>query len=87
MFLGNLQFHQVKEFLGYELNEEDKKVWNKYHNDKANLDGMNSCFHVFLFPTCIVVKGNDANIAIKKIFTPDKIVEPKGEFRVYVLKA
>lgn len=86
MKLGNVQFEQVKELMGFDLNENDKIIWNKYHNQNADLEGKKESFHVFLMPLCIVVKGDKAIEAIKKIFDNKKLVEPKGEIQVYFKK-
>ena len=83
MMLGNIEFNQVEKMLGYKLNDEDKKIWNKYHNSNANLNNMENCFHIFHIPTCIVFKGELAKNAILKMFTNDKITNPVGQFRVY----
>ena len=80
--LGNVKFDEVYEHLGYELTDEDKKIWDKFHNNNANLDGMEQCFHVFAMPLCILFKGQQAKEAILKIFTADKLTNPKGEFQV-----
>jgi hypothetical protein len=86
IFLGNTTFDQVRERLGYQLTEEDRKIWNQFHNSHADLSGMESCFHIFDMPTCIQFKGEAAKNAILKMFTPDKIVEAKGQFQVYETK-
>jgi hypothetical protein len=86
IYLGNLQFDQIREHFGYQLTEEDRKLWNKYHNPKADLSGMESSFHVFHIPTEIHVKGEPAKEALLKMFTPDKLVEPMGEFEVKFFK-
>lgn len=82
IYLGNTTFDQVRDRLGYQLTEKDRVLWNKYHNDKADLSGMDQCFHIFDMPTEIHFKGMDAMEAIKTMFTSDKLVEPKGTFRV-----
>ncbi len=86
IYLGNTQFHQVEERLGYKLTEADKELWDKFHNNSADLSGMESCFHVFDIPTCIKFKGQAAMEAIIKMFTPEKIVKPIGKFMVYEQK-
>lgn len=86
IYLGNITFSQVEEHLGYKLTDDDKVLWDKYHNDKADLSGMESCFHVFHIPTCIQFKGEDAKNAILKMFTPDKITNAVGKFHVYAVK-
>jgi hypothetical protein len=83
MMLGNIQFNQIEKMLGYRLNDDDKKLWNKFHNNNADLKGMESSFHIFHIPTAIVFKGEDAKKAILKMFTEDKLVNPCGEIRVY----
>ena len=86
IYLGNIRFDQVMEKLGYKLTEEDRIIWNKYHNDNADLSGMESSFHVFDIPRCIQFKGEHAKKAILAMFTPDKLVAPVGEFMVYETK-
>ena len=81
--LGNIQFHQVRDFLGYELTEADKKLWDEFHDNKADLSGKESGFHIFETPKCIVFKGEKAKSAILKMFKSNKIVESKGRFAVY----
>ena len=83
MFLGNIQFSQIKETLGYELTEKDKLIWDEFHNNDANLHGMKDCFHVFDIPRCIIFRGEKAKESILKMFTPEKIVNPCGSFHVY----
>jgi len=80
--LGNIQFNQVEDKLGYKLTPEDKKVWDEYHNEYASLEGMESSFHVFDMPRCIVFKGKGAKRAIIKMFTKDKITRQLGRFGV-----
>ena len=84
--LGNIQFNQIEEHLGYRLTESDREIWNKFHNDRADLLGMESSFHVFHLPTCITFKGDGAKEAILQMFTPEKLVNPVGEIQVYELK-
>ena len=47
IYLGNVTFNRVFEETGYKLTEEDKKIWNKYHSNKADLSEKESCFHIF----------------------------------------
>lgn len=75
IYLGNIDFDDIEENYGYKLNEEDRLLWNKYYNHKADLSGMEQCFHCFEIPKCIIVKGNDAFEAIKTIFTKDKLIK------------
>lgn len=82
IYLGNLTFDQVFDRLGYKLTEEDRKIWNEFHSDAADLSEKESCFHIFDMPTEIHFKGKKAKDAILKMFTPDKLIEPKGTFRV-----
>lgn len=82
IYLGNTTFDQVRERLGYQLTEEDREIWNKYHNNSADLSGMDQCFHIFDMPTEIHFKGEEAKNAIIKMFSHEKLVEPKGKFRV-----
>ena len=84
IYLGNIQFDQVEEKLGYRLNEDDRKIWLKYHSQKADLN--DNTFHVFNMPLCIHFKGQEAKNAILKMFTPDKITKTIGEFRVHAVK-
>jgi len=84
IWLGNIQFDQVEDKLGYKLTDDDKKLWDKYHCSNADLSGKESCFHVFDMPVCIHVKGEPAKDAILKMFTNDKLVKSLGEFRVYI---
>lgn len=86
IYLGNITFNQVEDMLGYALTKEDKELWDKYHNENADLSGMDSSFHVFDMPRCIQFKGEDAKNAIIKMFTPDKIVKSMGKFMVYESK-
>lgn len=82
IYLGNITFGQVREKLGYQLTDEDKVLWDKYHNEQADLSGMESSFHVFEIPLSIRFKGNAAKEAILAMFTNDKFVEPKGRIHV-----
>jgi len=86
ILLGNTVFKHVRESLGYQLTEDDKKLWDKYHNNRADLSGKESSFHIFEIPTVIHFKGKEAGEAIKRMFTPDKLVEEKGEFKVVPIK-
>lgn len=86
IYLGNIRFNQVEEELGYKLTDEDKKLWDKFHNNTANLSGKDECFHIFDIPRCIKFKGEGAKNAILEMFTPDKIVNPVGTFAVYEQK-
>ncbi len=86
IFLGNIQFKQVHDKLGYELTDEDKKIWDKYHCDNASLLGKESCFHVFDIPRVINVKGVVARDAIMQMFTSDKLTNPCGKFSVNVIE-
>lgn len=70
--LGNVQFDEILDKTGFQLVESDRELWNKYHNNKADLSGMETSFHVFDIPRCIVFKGEDAKNAILEMFTPDK---------------
>lgn len=82
IFLGNIQFHQVESELGYRLTDSDKAIWDEFHNDNANLAGMDQCFHVFDMPRMIACKGADAMAAVLQIFTEDKLVKACGRFEV-----
>ncbi len=82
IYLGNVQFDSVPEMLGYQLTNEDKLIWDKFHNDKADLSGMKSSFHVFDIPRCIHFKGEEAKNAILEMFKPSKIVKAVGKFEV-----
>jgi len=86
IYLGNIQFDQIKDHLGYQLTEEDRPIWNEFHNNSADLSGMESSFHVFDIPKCIHFKGEAAKQAILKMFTPDKLVDSKGQFAVCELR-
>lgn len=83
IYLGNIVFEEVESKLGYKLNEDDKKIWDEFHSPSADLSAKPSCFHIFDIPRCITFKGDGAKKAILKMFTPDKLVNPMGEFRVY----
>lgn len=83
IYLGNVTFDQAEAMLGYALNEEDRKIWNEYHSNKADLSEKESCFHVFDMPRCIVFKGEGAKNAILKMFTSDKMVKAVGKIQVY----
>jgi len=82
IFLGNITFDQVEEKLGYKLNETDKVLWDKYHSNKADLSDKENCFHVFDIPRVVHFKGDEAMIAILKMFTKDKMVKAVGEIPV-----
>ena len=82
MRLGSIQFGQVEEMLGYKLSEDDKKTWDKYHCQNANLSGVDVGFHVFDIPKSIVFKGKDAGEAILRMFTADKMTKSIGTFEV-----
>jgi hypothetical protein len=86
IYLGNIQFDQVEKMLGYKLTEQDKPIWDYYHNDNADLSGKESSFHVFDIPRCIKFKGEDAKSAILTMFLSSKIVNPIGTFQVYEQK-
>lgn len=86
IYLGNTQFNQVEDRLGYRLTEEDKKIWAKYHSQNADLSDKESCFHIFDIPRCIHFKGNPAKEAIMKMFTPEKLVNSVGTFQVCAVK-
>jgi hypothetical protein len=86
IYLGNIQFNETEEKLGYKLSDDDKILWDKYHNHLADLSGMESSFHVFDIPRCIKFKGEEAKNAILKMFTPDKNTNPIGRFTVYEQK-
>lgn len=83
IYLGHIRFDQVEEMLGYKLNEDDKKLWDEYQNDSADLSGKETSFHCFDIPKCIVFKGEKAKDAIIKMFTPEKITKVIGRFMVY----
>lgn len=82
-FLGNIQFKEVLNKLGYTLNDDDRELWDKYHSELADLSDKDSCFHIFDMPRCIVIKGEEAKEAILKMFTPDKLTNPMGRIAVY----
>lgn len=86
IYLGNITFDQAESMLGYRLTEADKDVWDKYHNDRADLSGMKSSFHVFDMPRCIQFRGEAAKAAIIEMFKPGKIVKSMGQFTVYEKK-
>ena len=86
IYLGNTTFEQVRERLGYQLTEDDRKIWNKYHNSKADLSGMDSSFHIFNIPKEIHFKGEEAKNAILQMFTPEKCIESLGTFQVRAVK-
>jgi len=83
IYLGNIQFDQVEEMLGYKLNDDDKIIWDKYHSNNVDFSDKESCFHVFDIPRCIQFKGEEAGNAILKMFMPDKITKSIGTFQVY----
>lgn len=83
IYLGNITFSQVEEKLGYRLTDDDKPIWDEFHNDKADLSGKDSSFHVFDLPRCIQFKGEPAKEAILRMFTKDKLVKQMGQFMVY----
>ena len=83
VMLGNIEFDQIEEKLGYRLTEDDRKIWNEFHNSNANLDGMENCFHVFDIPRCIVFKGDVTGEMLLKMFTSNKLVNPVGKFQVF----
>lgn len=86
IYLGNIQFNQVRDLLGYELTEEDRLIWNEFHSQAADLSDKEEAFHVFDIPRCFKFKGQRAKNAIIEMFSPNKLVEPMGEFRVYEQK-
>jgi len=86
IFLGNIQFHEVEEKLGYKLTDADKELWDKFYSNSADLSDKKSCFHIFDIPRCITFKGKDAKAAILKMFAPGKITNPIGKFYVYEVK-
>jgi len=88
MRLGNIQFNEVESRLGYKLDDDDKVLWNKYHENLADLgkSSKESCFHIFDIPTCIIFKGLEAEEAILKMFTQDKLINPMGKFSVMEFK-
>lgn len=83
ILLGNIQFDEVREKLGYQLTEQDRAVWDKYHNNSADLSGMDSSFHVFDIPRAIYFRGDEAKNALLSMFSCDKLVEPKGQIGVF----
>ena len=86
IYLGNTEFDQVLDRLGFKLTEADRLLWNEYHNPKADLSGMDNCFHVFDIPTEIHFKGEKAKEAILKMFSSDKLVTPMGRIQVCEVK-
>ena len=86
IFLGNIQFEEVEEKLGYKLTDDDRLIWDEFHSNKTNLSEKEDCFHVFDIPRSIQFKGEKAKEAILKMFTPDKIVRSIGEFQVYEME-
>jgi len=84
--LGNITFDQIREKTGYQLTESDRELWDKYHNDNADLSGMDSSFHIFDMPLQVQFRGDAAKQAIITIFSPDKLVEAKGTFEVGEVK-
>ena len=52
IFLGNTQFNQVEERLGFKLSEDDKELWNEFHCDSANLSEKESCLAVLWLNPC-----------------------------------
>lgn len=83
IFLGNIQFNEIEEKLGYRLTEDDKKAWDEFHCQKADLSSKDECFHVFDIPRCIKFKGRKTGDVILKMFTSEKLVNPIGAFQVY----
>ena len=83
IYLGNIQFDEIREKLGFELTEEDRKLWEKYYNSNADLSGKENCFHVFDMPRCIHFKGDETGKVILKMFSRDKLVQPMGKIQVY----
>jgi len=82
--LGNIQFNQVKDKLGFELTEEDKILWDEFNSQIANLKDVDKeCFHIFDIPRCITVKGEKAKQALLKIFDSSKLVNAMGQIAVY----
>jgi predicted amidohydrolase YtcJ len=82
IYLGNVTFNSIFKETGYKLTKEDKKIWDKYHSNKADLSEKHSCFHIFSMPLEIHFKGDEALDALLKMFTSDKCVESKGQFNV-----
>lgn len=84
--LGNVLFDEIEGRTGYRLTEEDRKLWDQYHNPNADLSGKESSFHVFDIPLCIHFRGEGAKSAILSMFTSEKLIEPKGKFTVHEKK-
>jgi hypothetical protein len=82
IYLGNIRFDQVADCLGYSLTEQDKILFDEFHNSKSDLGGMESSFHIFDIPKCIVFKGEKAKAAILKLFTKDKMTKVMGAIPV-----
>lgn len=82
IYFGNVTFDSVFKETGYKLTEEDREIWNKYHSNSADLSEKDSCFHIFSMPLQIHFKGDEAKEALFKMFTPDKCIDPKGDFPV-----
>ena len=82
MYLGNVTFNKVFEETFYKLTEEDRKMWNIYDSNKADLSEKDSCFHIFSIPLEVHFKGDESKEALLNIFTPDKCIEAKGHFNI-----
>jgi len=68
----------MRKFTGFELDEEDKRLWDLYHNDRADLSGMKSSFHVFAMPRAVHFKGDEAKHVVRRMFAPEKRKEKIG---------
>ncbi|MDR1199826.1 MAG: hypothetical protein LBK94_12585 [Prevotellaceae bacterium] len=77
--LGNLSIDEVQARSGFVLTEEDRLLWKKYYNHKADLSGMDVCFHAFDIPFMIVIKGEGMKDIILKMFSPEKQVNAVRE--------
>lgn len=78
MFLGNITREQAEKRLKISI---DPNIWNKYHNDKADLSGMDECFHIFDIPFTIHIKPVNKKMEniIRKMLEGVTIKEMKND--------
>lgn len=86
--LGNIQFNEVEDKLGYRLTEQDKIIWEKYHSQNADLNKCDkeNCFHVFDIPRSIHIKGENMGSIILQMFGEEKMTKVIGQIPVYIVK-
>lgn len=79
--LGNINRPEdVEKILGYRIPEEHYEEFKKLYSEKAEIEGEG--FHIFHIPPSIQFKGDVCLDFIKKVFTPENLVEAVGKFPV-----